>query len=576
MTLLLVSKVIPARSSPDLTSVTAPFSGGDYSLLKEELKQVIQALRLKMDRPEWDSPHLTTHKSPNGQALVSSMYELGILPASLVENLRVLGGKVLQEYMEDLRGYPMGSWNKKFRVRENNLIRKLSIVNDPEGKCRIIAVLDYWTQTALKPLHDRIFRTLRKFNGDCTFNQGGWNEWLAPTGPYHSLDLQSATDRFPAELQSFILGEIVDPEYGKAWLEALTDHEFYVPWESKTVKYCVGQPMGAYSSWAVFALSHHLVVRVAAIRAGFTPDWCNYALLGDDIVIGSHEVAVKYREIMDLLGVAISEAKSHVSEDTFEFAKRWVHSGTEITGAPIKGIMQASRYYEIVSHISEIEDRWMTDDTMVSRQMLCQLFSFLYYPSLARRLAKKAYNLYLMPSSKDTPNVLQQKLVKVSREWFQGHLGCHREASPLIREIWLTWVAEAKTAVLEEGIKKSHRNLVKFNETLQGLAASWDTGSVDPRTLWNLPPCRVAKENLGNMQEQFEKLRIAFTTGGEEDIVFNKVVRLGLQPDRLFSDRDHKIVLASHASLCYYTVRLIGKYIEEKEEFKNSALFLDI
>lgn len=28
----------------------------------------------------------------------------------------------------------------------------------------------------------------------------------------------------------------------------------------KVVKYSVGQPMGAYSSWAVFALSHHLVV----------------------------------------------------------------------------------------------------------------------------------------------------------------------------------------------------------------------------------------------------------------------------------------------------------------------------
>jgi hypothetical protein len=35
-------------------------------------------------------------------------------------------------------------------------IRRLSIVNDPEGKARVIAILDYWSQTSLKPLHDSL------------------------------------------------------------------------------------------------------------------------------------------------------------------------------------------------------------------------------------------------------------------------------------------------------------------------------------------------------------------------------------------------------------------------------------
>jgi hypothetical protein len=42
---------------------------------------------------------------------------------------------------------------------------------------------------------------------------------------------------------------------------------------------------------------------------------------------------------MTRLGVDISVAKTHVSKDTYEFAKRWIKSGKEITGLPLKGIL---------------------------------------------------------------------------------------------------------------------------------------------------------------------------------------------------------------------------------------------
>jgi len=44
--------------------------------------------------------------------------------------------------------------------------------------------------------------------------------------------------------------------------------------------------------------------------------------LGDDIVIKDNDVAARYREIMEALGVEISVQKTHVSKDTYEFAKR--------------------------------------------------------------------------------------------------------------------------------------------------------------------------------------------------------------------------------------------------------------
>jgi hypothetical protein len=83
--------------------------------------------------------------------------------------------------------------------------------------------------------------------------------------------------------------------------------------------------MGAYSSWAMLALTHHVIVQISAQRAGLS-SFTNYAVLGDDIVIKHDGVASEYLKLMDLLGVSINMSKSIVSTDTVEFAKRWMTS----------------------------------------------------------------------------------------------------------------------------------------------------------------------------------------------------------------------------------------------------------
>jgi hypothetical protein len=56
--------------------------------------------------------------------------------------------------------------------------------------------------------------------------------------------------------------------------------------------------MGALSSWAMLALTHHYIVRIAAMRVGVS-DFTWYAILGDDIVICHDSVAASYRELVD-------------------------------------------------------------------------------------------------------------------------------------------------------------------------------------------------------------------------------------------------------------------------------------
>jgi len=48
------------------------------------------------------------------------------------------------------------------------------------------------------------------------------------------------------------------------------EHHKFDKFYGSRVLYAVGQPMGALSSWAMLALTHHIMVAVAANRAGFT------------------------------------------------------------------------------------------------------------------------------------------------------------------------------------------------------------------------------------------------------------------------------------------------------------------
>lgn len=86
-------------------------------------------------------------------------------------------------------------------------------------------------------------------------------------------------------------------------------------------------------------------------------DWktAPYVLLGDDIVIAHRDLALKYMEIIDALGVDISQQKTHVSVDTYEFAKRWIHKGEEISPFPLGGWKEVcSKYHLMVNFLQSL------------------------------------------------------------------------------------------------------------------------------------------------------------------------------------------------------------------------------
>lgn len=78
---------------------------------------------------------------------------------------------------------------------------------------------------------------------------------------FFSFDLRAATDRFPMCLQRVVVRHLLGDKFEKAWYRLMVGMKFSC--KGKLISYGAGQPMGAYTSWAVFALCHHLLVRVA-------------------------------------------------------------------------------------------------------------------------------------------------------------------------------------------------------------------------------------------------------------------------------------------------------------------------
>jgi hypothetical protein len=140
----------------------------------------------------------------------------------------------------------------------------------------------------------------------------------------------------------------VDRAY-KVALPPEKDRGFDIPDDlPKAVTYSVGQPMGALSSWAMLALTHHAIVQWAAHRARrkyptatITLAFTEYAVLGDDIVIANRFVAREYMLILREIGVKAGLAKSIISKGSFyvEFAKKFFTPQGRADMLPLKEVI---------------------------------------------------------------------------------------------------------------------------------------------------------------------------------------------------------------------------------------------
>jgi hypothetical protein len=238
----------------------------------------------------------------------------------------------------------------EFNVPDCNLPKKevlhsrLGILQEAGGKSRTFSVFDYWSQNSLKPLHDSLSRILRSFPNDGTHDQNAsWERAIARSKGHGTFcyDLSSASDRIPAFQQARIIGLMGKSQLlGSVWHSIMCDREFRTP-DGHNIKWKVGQPLGALSSFPAFALWHHFILQFCAWldreERGFTSKfhWFDqYEITGDDLVIWNKRVAHQYIKVMAAFGISINMSKSVISNDStpkIEYLKRHSLDGVEIS-----------------------------------------------------------------------------------------------------------------------------------------------------------------------------------------------------------------------------------------------------
>jgi hypothetical protein len=244
LTLLSIGKPIEGDVKPNLNSITEPWSGHIPQELEEYIPTFVESIPFSLE--DWESPHWSTKRGPSDQALKRSMMEFLSLPSDLREAIVLLGGPDFNSYFNKIKAALKG-----IKLKEGVSLRKLSFIKDKEMKTRTIAILDYWSQTVLKPIHDSVMKTLGKLPGDFTYQGNVVTHLQGVPGKYYSLDLKDATDRFPVKLQRMVLEHLIGKEKAIAWEHLLVryPYDYKIP-NGMTGKasYLSGQPMGAYSS----------------------------------------------------------------------------------------------------------------------------------------------------------------------------------------------------------------------------------------------------------------------------------------------------------------------------------------
>lgn len=199
---------------------------------------------------------------------------------------------------------------------------EVHFIQEPGYKLRSIASPYRIHQLALKPLGDELGRIVQQLPWDCTFDQSKAipviQKRLSEGKPVYSVDLSSATDYFPLDLQKYVLWSI----FGRSCKDvALFTDISRMKWKSSIgdIEWRRGQPLGVYPSFFAFTLTHGLVL---AMLAELQTD--KFFVLGDDVVILDNQLYERYLAFLKKVSCPFSVEKSISSDAVAEFSGKVV------------------------------------------------------------------------------------------------------------------------------------------------------------------------------------------------------------------------------------------------------------
>jgi hypothetical protein len=358
ISLLSIGRLFTSVGTLRTDTITSPYTGKDTTEVISDLviESFVKEHNLFVGETDIEDPsfYIRSSTGPSGPAMASVVKEAKDMQPDLYDLVSYFLTDITKEVLDKCREPNVTNHPNLEKLCSNSSMRKITVVEDKEGKDRVIAIFDYWSQLCLKPLHHSLMSRIRSLDRDATYDQAKVKRTMINNqGPFYSLDLSSATDRMPAVLQQRLLSKMLgNEERAMKYMQLLNSTPFDIKGNDTKISYSVGQPMGAYSSWALMALCHHLIVYSSLVKGD------DYILLGDDLVISGHSSSKLYKEKVHDLGMEINLSKTIESMDSFEFAKRFFIQGQELSPLPIGSLKHATtHYWDIVGFIDQCEDR---------------------------------------------------------------------------------------------------------------------------------------------------------------------------------------------------------------------------
>ena len=210
-------------------------------------------------------------------------------------------------------------------IRKEGFVGKIGHIQEPGLKLRAVANPFRVYQLALSRLGMQLYELLTSISWDNTHDQENGVAWaqrkLQAGNTMFAVDLSDATNVFPLSLQLLTLKSIKGIVKEDINLfEDLSSANWLTP-SRELVKWTKGQPLGLFPSFASFALTHGLLLRSLEIELGLL-EGDNFQVLGDDVVISDPALHTRYREVLEMLEVGVSDSKTIISDRITEFGGR--------------------------------------------------------------------------------------------------------------------------------------------------------------------------------------------------------------------------------------------------------------
>jgi len=413
LSLFSIYRILKMDFKPKLNTITDPFNGNSERLMIFNTWLESNSIQL-LNNFNWSLS--LTKLTPDRLLPIQKSSSLGprswttLIPSYLLFKQDPWLNSVLREYLQLVKGeYFISIFNNiefalsKFpttwlwRFCKNQNLGRLAFKEEAAGKLRVFAMVDVITQSLLKPLHDCLFDLFRLLPNDGTHDQERafdlGQELSKKYGGSFGFDLSSATDRLPLSSQISLLNSLSKSNLGDLWAKLLIGREYVIPKNTYgisegSLRYSVGQPMGALSSWAMLDLIHHMMVQYCyrlSVNPLFKGWYSDYVIIGDDINLFDKRVADTYLGLCKDMGVEINLSKSVIAtKPALEFAKRTGLYGQDVSALSFKDFISNNNFFGRLSIISRLIRRKYGKDLwklfLLSNKSKSSKFADLRYP----------------------------------------------------------------------------------------------------------------------------------------------------------------------------------------------------